>query len=130
GSSLEEIDRLTAMTEDLLLITRAAAGLLGARRVLTDGNALIRQELERMRGRIEEKALVLRTDLDPGLGTVALDPRLIRRLVEELLDNAVKFAPHGGDVVVATIAAGGGLRLTIENSGRPLAEDEVAHLFE
>src|SRR5205823_89094 len=129
-SSLEEIDRLTVMSEDLLLITRAGAGLLGAHRVPTDVNALIRQELERMRGRIEEKALVLRTDLDPGLGTVPLDPRLIRRLVEELLDNAVKFAPHGGMVVVATTATGGGLGLTIENSGLPLAEDELAHLFE
>jgi len=129
-SGLEEIDRLTAMSEDLLLITRAAAGLLGARLVPTDVNALIGHELEGMRGRIEEKALILRTDFDPGLGSVALDPALTRRLIEELLDNAVKFAPHGGNVVVATTAAGGGLGLTIENSGLPLAEDELAHLFE
>ena len=129
-SGLEEIDRLTAMSEDLLLITRAAAGLLGARRVPTDVNALIRRELEGLRGRIEEKALVLRTELDPRLGGVALDPGLIGRLIEELLDNAVKFAPHGGNVVVATSAAAGGLRLAVENSGPPLAEDELAHLFE
>jgi len=129
-SSLEEIDRLTAMSEDLLLITRAGAGLLGAHRVPTDVNALIRRELERMRGRIEEKALVLRTELDPALGSVTLDPGLTRRLIEELLDNAVKFANHGGNVAVATAAAGGGLGLTIENSGLPLSEDELAHLFE
>ena len=129
-SSLEEIDRLTAMSEDLLLITRAAAGLLGARGELTDVNALIRRELEEMRDRIEEKALMLRTELDPGLGSVALDPGLTRRLIEELLDNAVKFTPPGGLVVVATTAAGGGMRLAVENSGPPLADDEVAHLFE
>ncbi len=129
-SGLEEIDRLTTMSEDLLLITRAAAGLLGARRVPTDVNALIGHELDGMRGQIEEKALILRTELDPGLGSVALDPGLTRRLIEELLDNAVKFAPHGGNVAVATAAARGGLGLTIENSGLPLAEDELAHLFD
>ncbi len=129
-SSLEEIDRLTAMSEDLLLITRAAAGLLGERRVPTDVNALIHREVDGIRGRIEEKELILRTELDAGLGSLVLDPALARRLIEELLDNAVKFAPHGGSVVVATTAAAGGLRLTVENSGPPLAEDVLAHLFE
>ena len=42
----------------------------------------------------------------------------------------MKFAPHGGSVALATTAAEGGLRLTVENSGLPLAEDELAHLFE
>src|SRR5205823_14095422 len=64
------------------------------------------------------------------LDSLALDPALAGRLIEELLDNAVKFAPHGGVVVVATTATGGGLRLAVENSGLPLADDELAHLFE
>src|SRR5437764_3251835 len=68
-SSLEEIDRLTVMSEDLLLITRAAAGLLAARWVPTDVNALIRGELEGIRGRIEAKQLTVSTVLDPGLGS-------------------------------------------------------------
>jgi len=93
-------------------------------------NALIRRELDGIRGRIEEKQLTVRTELDPALDSLALDPALAGRLIEELLDNAVKFAPHGGSVVVATTAAAGGLRLTVENSGLPLAEDELAHLFE
>ena len=61
---------------------------------------------------------------------MALDPALTRRLIGELLDNAVKFAPLGGTVVVATTAAGRALRLAVENSGSPLAPDEMAHLFE
>jgi two-component system, OmpR family, sensor kinase len=129
-SALEEIERLTVMSEDLLLITRAAAGLLGARRLPTDLNAIIRRELDAVGGRICDKELVVRAELDPGLGTVALDPELTRRLVEELLDNAVKFASQGGTVAVATTAAAGGVRLAVENSGPPLAADELAHLFD
>ncbi len=129
-SALEEIDRLTAMSDDLLLITRADADLVPARRVPTDVNAIIRREVDGMRGRIEEKALIVRADLDPGLGSVALDPELTRRLIEELLDNAVKFAAPGGTVVVTTTGADGALRLAVENSGPPLGADELAHLFE
>jgi two-component system OmpR family sensor kinase len=129
-SALEEIDRLTAMSDDLLLITRADAGLVTARRGPTDVNEIIRREFDGIGGRIEEKALSVRAELDPRLGNVFLDPALTRRLIEELLDNAVKFAPPGGTVVVATTATGGGVRLAVENSGSPLAADELAHLFE
>ena len=129
-SALEEIDRLTAMSDDLLLITRADAGLVATRAAPTDVNAMIRGALERMGARIEERELTVRTELDPGLGCVALDPVLTRRLIGELLDNAVKFAPLGGTVVVATTAAGRGLHLAVENSGSHLAPDEMAHLFE
>src|SRR5207302_166295 len=83
---------------------------LAARWVPTDVNALIHRELDGIRGRIEEKKLTVRTELAVGLGSLVLDSGLTRRLVEELLDNAVKFAPHGGVVVVATTATGGGLR--------------------
>jgi len=129
-SALEEIDRLTAMSDDLLLITRADAGVVTAHPAPTDVNAMIRRELDGMRGRIEEKELAVRAELDPGLGSVTVDPALTRRLIEELLDNAVKFAPHGGDVVVTMGSTGGGLHLTITNSGSPLCVDELAHLFE
>lgn len=129
-SALEEIDRLTALSDDLLLVTRAAAGLLAARRAPTDVNAIIRHALDGMLERIEEKALLVRAELDPGLGSVALDSALTGRLIEELLDNAVKFAPPSGTLVVATTATGGGVRLAVENSGPPLAADDLAHLFE
>ena len=129
-SALEEIDGLTAMSDDMLLITRAAAGLVTARPASTDVNAILRHHLDGMRGRIEEKALTVQADLDPELASVGVDPALTRRLLDELLDNAVKFAPHGGEVVVATTVAGRGLRLTVANSGPPLSADELAHLFE
>jgi two-component system OmpR family sensor kinase len=129
-SALEEIDRLTVLSDDLLLITRADAGLVAAHPAPTDVNAIIRREVEGLHGRIEEKTLTVRTALDPGLGRVALDPALTRRLIAELLDNAVKFAPPAGTVVLVTAATAGGVRLAVENSGPPLAADELAHLFE
>src|SRR5437764_13475153 len=97
-SSLEEIDRLTVMSEDLLLITRAGTGLLGARGVPTDVNALIRGELEGIHPRIEERQLAVDCHFAPTATHAVVDPDLVTRLLQQLLDNAVKFTPPGGRV--------------------------------
>jgi len=61
---------------------------------------------------------------------VFLDPTLVTRLVNSLLDNAVKFAPIEGRVHVATEGVDGGIRLTVEDSGPGFTPDELMHAFE
>jgi len=129
-SALEEVERLTGMTEDLLLITRVEARLVHPEVAPTDVHAIVRDRLDGMRGRIEAKQLRVRSSLDPALGNVALAPALTVRLIDELLDNAVKFAPPGGEVIISTVAAASGLQLAVENSGSPLAAEELEHVFE
>jgi two-component system, OmpR family, sensor kinase len=131
-SALEEIERLTTMSEDLLLITRAESHLLPLDRAPTDPNSIVRDTLEQLHRVIEEKGLAVKTELDPAVKSVPLDPHLVTRLVEHLLDNAVKFAPFGGRIVVQTEAdtAMSGMRLAIENSGAGIAPADLPHVFE
>ena len=128
-SALEEIDHLTAMTANLLLISRAEARLLQVQRAPTEVNDLVLGCLEEMCAHITEKELTVLPRLDPELGTVRVDPALTGRIIAELIENAVKYAPPGGEVVVATSAADGNLRFTVENSGS-LPTEALAHLFE
>jgi len=128
-SALEEIEHLTAMTENLLLISRAEARLLEVQRVPTEVNALVLGCVEEMRAHITAKELTVSSQLDSALGTVPLDPALTGRVIAALIDNAVKYAPHGGEVVVTTGAVDGYLRFTVENSGS-LPTEALAHLFE
>jgi two-component system OmpR family sensor kinase len=132
-SALEEIERLTTMSEDLLLITRAESHLLPLDRAPTDPNAIVRDTLEHLHRVIEEKGLAVKTALDPAVKSVPLDPRLVTRLVEHLLDNAVKFAPFGGRIIVQTegdSAAMSGVRVAVENSGPGIAPADLPHVFE
>jgi signal transduction histidine kinase len=132
-SALEEIDRLTVMSEDLLLITRAEAHLLSVDREPTDPNTLVRDALAPLRRRIEEKDLTVEQALDADVPAVAVDRGLVSRLVDHLLDNAVKYTPTGGRIVVRTspsVPFERGLHVAVTNSGSHVDQKDLPHLFE
>jgi heavy metal sensor kinase len=129
-SALEEIDRLTALTEDLLLVTRAEGHVLEPRLVATDLNGLVQRSLDRVRDAAERKDLVLDPAFDAAAGAVLLDEALASRLLGSLLENAVQFTPQGGRVRVATRRADGRVQITIEDSGPGIAAQDLPHVFE
>jgi signal transduction histidine kinase len=129
-SGLEEIDRLTTMCEDLLLITRADARLLRLHRTPTNVGALIDRSLDSLHRRIEEKDISIGRAARGGDG-VSVDPELVLRVVDHLLENAVTHTPPGGRIEVGVEEAGsGGVKLTVANSGSPIAAEDLPHLFE
>ncbi|HXM37748.1 MAG TPA: ATP-binding protein [Gemmatimonadales bacterium] len=129
-SALEEIGRLTTMSEDLLLITRAAARLLPLQRKPTDLGDLVDRSLDELHRRIEQKDITVDCVVNGG-HAASFDPELAARVVAHLLDNAVTHTPPGGriDVGVEDVAAGG-VRLTVANSGSVIAPADLPHLFE
>lgn len=129
-SALEEIDRLSEMSDDLLLITRAEAGLIQARRVGADVNGLVEEALGGLRPRIEERELECDVSLTPAAAHAVVDPELVTRVIRQLLDNAVKFTPRGGRIRVTTDVLDGGVRLGITDSGPGFAAADLPHVFE
>ena len=131
-SGLEEIERLTELSEDLLLVTRAEAHLVSARRVPTNVERLVADRLERFRQRFEEHDLTVDRWLHAAQAVVPVHPDLIARMVDHLLENALQFTPVGGTIGVRIEPnpVGGGLRLTVENSGPGISAADLPHLFE
>jgi len=130
-SGLEEIERLTELSEDLLLVTRTEAGLVSARRVSTDIERLVGDRLDKLRRRFEQRALAVDRSLRAAQPGVLIDPELIGRLVDHLLENALLFTPVGGTIKVQLDPLpGDGVRLAVENSGPGIAAADLPHLFE
>jgi two-component system heavy metal sensor histidine kinase CusS len=130
--SLEEIDVLTALAEDLLLVTRANSRLLTLRRTPTDVEALVGRALDAVRRRAAERDLAVMRALRAGGAVALIDADLVARLVHHVLDNAVRYTPIGGTVAVTVepIALGGGTRIVVENSGPGIAAADLPHVFE
>jgi two-component system OmpR family sensor kinase len=129
-SALEEIDRLTTMSEELLLITRAQAGLIAPQREPTSVATVIDEAIERVRPRIEQKELSVQREVASRDGTAVVDPQLVTRLISELIENAVTHTEPGGRVTVRCGTRADGVYLTVEDDGPGIAPEVLPHIFD
>jgi two-component system OmpR family sensor kinase len=120
-SNLEEIVRLSRVTEDLLTLARADAGALRGEGVETDVEALIGQIVTRLEGRATASHvdLVMDVEADP----VRTDGGLLAQVVWNLADNALRHAPAGTSVMVHARTTDGELRLRVQDRGPGLGDD-------
>ncbi len=128
--ALEEIEHLGRMSDSLMLITQAESNALEPHRTPTDLNDITRGVLEGKRHEITSKDLEVRVRLEYDGPPPALDARLVARALRELVDNAIKFSPHGGRMTVGTAPVPGGVRWWVEDSGPGILPEDVPRLFE
>jgi two-component system OmpR family sensor kinase len=129
-SALEEIERMTTMTEELLLINRAESRQLALQREPTDLLAVAQQALDAFRHRIAEKELRIACVAGNGGTQPQVDADLMRRLLDELLDNAITYSEFGGAVTVRVEQGSSVERLVVEDTGPGIAASDLPHLFE
>lgn len=102
--SLDRADRAigTALDiiQDLLNLSRAEAGELPLAPQPTPLGAVVRETVEDQQGAAQRAGLSLEVRADPDLPVVETDPRRVREIVRNLVSNAIKYTPAGGDVRV------------------------------
>ena len=121
--------RLYNLVNDVLDFSKADAGRTVVRRELLDVVAITRAVVEDMQplARSRQLALELHTALDHL--TAALDPKLVERILLNLIGNALKFTPAGGWVRVALSSADGAIRIDVSDNGVGIAADAQHRLF-
>jgi two-component system, OmpR family, heavy metal sensor histidine kinase CusS len=129
GDVLEEIERLTRLAEQLLFLCREDAGLvpLALRQVRLEG--LVRETTEHMMAVADAKGVMLSCGALAPV-TIRGDLDQIRRLLFNLLDNAIKFTPAGGTVGVRLGLSDGLARVEIADTGAGIAAEHLPHVFE
>jgi two-component system, OmpR family, sensor kinase len=124
----EEAARLARITEQLLFLARADEDLVSARRRPTDMRKLLASSAEQAAVRAREAGLSC--DVQAPAGLVAdLDPDRIREAVDNLVDNALRFAPAGTSIVVAARAANGDLTVEVTDHGPGFPAEFLPHAF-
>jgi PAS domain S-box-containing protein len=130
GEILEQSKRLLRVVERLEFFASAGAGRLRLRPDWVDVRLLIDEVVSVWETRLQEPWLISRRverDLDP----VVADRRWIRLAIDELVDNAVKFSPDGGEIVVMarTVRGGRVLELSVSDHGKGMSEKEATAAF-
>ena len=127
---VEESARLGSIVDDLLLASQLDAGRLDVRIESCDAAVLAQSVLEAAVTHLPDG---VRLELDPVAGDlppVAADEAQLRQVLDNLIDNAVKYSPGGGDVRVSVRAEGDVVRFAIADSGLGIPPAERSRIFE
>jgi PAS domain S-box-containing protein len=129
---VEESARLTGIVNDLLLASQLDAGRLGAHIESCDAQMLMQSVVEAARTHLPEG---VRVELEPIAGDiplVAADESQLRQVLDNLIDNAVKYSPGGGDVRLSVEPAGDGdvVRFAVADGGLGIPAVEHSRIFE
>ena len=126
---LREVEHLTRIADRLLLLARADAGTLAPDRVPVDVNDLLTETAERWRTAAARKRVSLSADAN-GAAVVAADPALLRQVLDNLVDNAVKHSPTGGAVALVGRTRSGGVEVDVSDQGPGVPANQRPMLFD
>jgi heavy metal sensor kinase len=130
GSMLEEVDRLTRLVENLLLLTRAEAGRIPLIRSTVDLRELVASVSDSLRVLAEEKNQELIVEL-PGPVAVDCDATVLRQGITNLLHNAIKYTPLKGVIrVAAASTVSGDAVVEVRDSGPGIPAADQQRVFE
>jgi len=128
----EQAERLNQLILDLLSLARVESG----QNVYEHGPLplapAISACLESHRGRVEAKNQTLGLDLGPldGETLVLADEEAIRQILDNLIDNAIKYTPEGGSVRVGCRLQGGTVTVEVADTGIGIPRDDLPRIFE
>jgi heavy metal sensor kinase len=124
----DDVAHLGRIVEQLLLLTRAGAGMLRPVLEPVDAEDLLSEAAARWTDAARAKGVSIQLDLSAS-GPISADPTLLRRVVYNLLDNAVRHAPTGSVVRLKASSTGAGLDVEVDDQGPGVAPEFRPRLF-
>ncbi|HEY2024533.1 heavy metal sensor histidine kinase [Paraburkholderia sp.] len=127
ASNLEECDRLARMIENVLFLARAEHPQFVKHMREFDAARELTHIADYFEGIAEEAKVRVRVS---GAATLTADLELFRRAVSNLLANAIRYTPPGGEIVLDASASFDAVRVTVSNEGQPIAADNLERIFD
>lgn len=128
-NQLEEIDRLARLADELLLLCREDARLSPLRRDEVAIDRLLAELVDTLSAAAEVRGVELALDA-PVACVLAGDRDRLRRLFFNLIENAIKYTPAGGDVRVSCRQSGSRVEVAVCDTGVGIAAEHLPHLFQ
>lgn len=126
---LDGIEQMNGLVGDLLDLRRVEAGV-GIRQEPCRLGLVMVEAVEAMRARATNKGVDLRMEPSEGSPTIIGDRTLLRQAISNLVDNAVKYTPSGGEVIVGLDVTEDTTTVRVSDTGIGIAPEDQVRLFE
>jgi heavy metal sensor kinase len=126
---LREIERLSRIADQLLTLARVDAGDLSHSFWEFDLPDLLEETTARWRPMANERGVVLASEIPP-VGRMVADEDLMARLLDNLMDNAIRHTPKGGEVRLEALQSDRDWKITVTDTGPGIPDELRRHLFE
>jgi signal transduction histidine kinase len=123
-------EHLTALVDDLLLVSRRDAGQFVLTRQEIDLAPIIRETAEEMELLAHDASVRLRVEVPPALPSIYADGPRMAQVLRNLLTNAIKFTPSKGTVSIASTVTPDLLVLRVSDTGVGIAPKDLDRIFE
>ena len=122
--------QLTRLVDDLLDVSRITRGKVSLKREPVDVKATISHVIESLRPRIDARHQVIEIQLPAGPLEIEADAARVAQVLSNLVDNAVKYTPDGGRIVISATIVDEFASIAVADSGIGMAPDLVPRVFE
>jgi len=126
----DEVDRMTALVTELLELSRLESGRVEMNVEPFNLEPIVLGVIDRLQMQADAGGVELACDIPPGLSSVLGEKAKVAQVLVNLVDNALRFTPDGGDVNIAAKKAGDVVEVTVADSGPGIPPEHLPHLFE
>ena len=127
---LAQSERLGRLVEQLLDLSRLESGEVPLRREPVSLAPLVAQVMSEIEVACTDRDVEVRSDLPVDLPTIEADSERVHQVIFNLVDNAVRFTPEGGEVRIEARRHNGSIEVSVADTGVGIPADALPRLFE
>lgn len=125
-----EIERLNGLIDDLFELSRLDTGHMQLAYEVCSLGDLVSDTVGGLRPRARAEGILVRASVDPQVDPVRIAPRHVSRVLQNLLDNALRHTPPGGEIRLAVGSGGPDVTVTVQDSGEGIPTGDLDMIFE
>jgi len=129
SSAIDESDRMSRIVHNLMTISRLDGGGEGIEMLPVELTQIVRTTLDHMSLLAEEKRISMTCETIPPV-CVSGDAMRLKQVIVNLVDNAIKYTPEGGRILVRLVAEDGQAVLIVADTGIGIPPESLPHVFE